>query len=155
MALSEREIDDLDLIFSNINHVRLEWQQNREKNTHIWKWFGGTSWDNKTIISTVTSLMTSDVAVGVRPVLPVMYRAFSLAGLMPVVLVAVTHSSYWALGIRSVTVQWVSFTLMLLTENGEQIFICGCTEQNMLPVSFREIRKTPTSIAKYFNSRWG
>lgn len=27
-------------------------------------------------------------------VLPVMYKAFSLAGLMPVVLVAVTHSSY-------------------------------------------------------------
>lgn len=45
-----------------------------------------------------------------------MYRAFSLAGLMPVVLVAVTHSSYWALGTRSVTVQCVSFTFTLLTE---------------------------------------
>lgn len=45
-----------------------------------------------------------------------MYKAFSLAGLMPVVLVAVTHSSYWALDTRSVTVQWVSFTFTLLTE---------------------------------------
>lgn len=53
----------------------------------------------------------------IEHVLPVMYKAFSLAGLMPVVLVAVTQSSYWALGSRSVTVQWVSFTFTTLTEN--------------------------------------
>lgn len=46
-----------------------------------------------------------------RP-LPVMYTAFSLAGLTPVVFVAVTQNSNCALGSRSVTVQYVSFTLI-------------------------------------------
>lgn len=42
---------------------------------------------------------------------------------MPVVLVAVTHSSYWALGTRSDTVQWVSFTFTLPTEIWAQIWM--------------------------------
>lgn len=84
-----------------------------------------------------------------------MYKAFSLAGLMPVVLVAVTHSSYWALGTRSVTVQWVSFTFTLLTEKGEHRFECGCANQNTsTAASFREIRRFPHISRCNFNSRW-
>lgn len=48
---------------------------------------------------------------------------------MPVVLVAVTHSSYWAFGTRSLTVQCVSFTCILLTERQVHISFTMTSQQ--------------------------